>query len=53
MAVSKLKNSAKTGSNNVPNPKPEKKVRREANSEINAIVAYIIKMFDDTPLTRR
>ena len=34
MAISTSKNKAKTGINNVPSPKPEKKVKRDA---INAV----------------
>ena len=51
--VSRLKNKAKTGSNNVPKPKPEKKVRRDAKSATNAIAINIIIRIDDTQQVRR
>lgn len=41
MEVGRSKNKAKTGSRMVPKPNPEKKVRKEASKETNAITIYI------------
>ena len=45
IATSIGKNKAKAGSNNVPNPKPEKKVRAEASNATIGIKRYSIFEF--------
>jgi hypothetical protein len=42
IATSIGKNNAKAGNNNVPNPKPEKKVRAEASNATIGIIMYSI-----------
>ena len=42
IATSIGKNKAKAGNNNVPNPKPEKKVRAEASNATIGIKRYSI-----------
>jgi hypothetical protein len=42
IATSTGKNNAKAGNNNVPNPKPEKKVRAEASNATIGIRIYSI-----------
>ena len=48
--VSRSKNKAKTGSNKVPKPKPEKKVSKDAIKETDPITKNITIMIDDNLL---
>ncbi len=53
MDVSRSKNKAKTGSNNVPKPNPEKKVSSDASNDTTAIIKIITILFDDILLVRQ